>query len=83
MTLMMLVRGIWVLKSWNEGLSGYLWVLLFLIFYESEKNWNCSLFGKSSIKSMSQCAFGESQPFTVWCLDSISKWPKGVIKSGN
>lgn len=28
-------------------------------------------------------AFGESQPFTVWCLDSISKWPKGVIKSSN
>lgn len=28
-------------------------------------------------------AFGESRPFTVWYLDSISKWPKGVIKSGN
>lgn len=27
--------------------------------------------------------FWESQLFTVWCLDSISKWPKGVIKSGN
>ena len=34
---------------------------------------------------LDQCpsTFGESQPFTIWCLDSISKELKGVIKSGN
>lgn len=31
---------------------------------------------------MSQC-LGESQPFTIWCLDYISNWLKGVIKRGN
>lgn len=33
--------------------------------------------------NQSQCLLGKVSHSLYWCLDSISEWPKGVIKSGN